>query len=399
MEFNLDINETTDSEVDDIVAETASEDSGKETNIIETNQEEKKNSVTDKANAEESNLETAKENAENAENVADQISDNQSKTSKEDKTDSEESESNENQNEEKDDTSAKSDDKNKKEQITFGYSTNFDLAKLDKKSREILEDTDETDYTFKLEDFEGPLDLLVHLIKIAKVDIRDIFISNITEQYLKIMEEIKELDFEKASEFINMAATLLELKSKHLLPKDPELEIDDGPNEEDFFRMVEEYKLIKDEMAKLAECENVDRFYKLPDSTVGNFRYELPESLSIDALISAFSNLMQKATVKAEAIQEKKIEKDKFTVSQKIAQIKDMLLEREEFLFVELFSQEDYTRSEVINTFLALLELLKRQYIFVEQESLFNMITIKRNNDTDSRLTDENIGSEYDGEE
>ena len=219
----------------------------------------------------------------------------------------------------------------KKEQITYGYSTSFDLGKLDKKSREILEDTDESDYTFKLQDFEGPLDLLVHLIKITKIDIRDIFISNITEQYLKLMEDIEELDVEKASEFINMSATLLEIKSKHLLPKDPELEMDDGPSEEDFFRMVEEYKLIKDEMAKLAEAENVNRFYKLPDSTVGNFRYELPESLSVDALISSFSKLLQKVTIKAEAVQEKKIEKDKFTVAQKIAQIKDMLIEKNEF--------------------------------------------------------------------
>ena len=286
----------------------------------------------------------------------------------------------------------------KKETITYGYSTSFDLGKLDKKSREILEDTDDSDYTFKLQDFEGPLDLLVHLIKITKIDIRDIFISNITEQYLKFMDDLEEIDVEKASEFINMAATLLEIKSKHLLPKDPELEVDDGPSEEDFFRMVEEYKLIKDEMAKLAEAENVNRFYKLPDSTVGNFRYELPESLSIDALIASFSSLMQKVTIKAEAIQEKKIVKDKFTVAQKISQIKDMLIDKSEFLFTDLF-EEEHTRSEIINTFLALLELLKRQYIFVVQNELFDTITIKRNDDINERLTEEDIASEYDGEE
>lgn len=289
-------------------------------------------------------------------------------------------------------------EKNEKEIRSFGYSTSFDLAKLDKKSREILEETDESDYTFKLQDFEGPLDLLVHLIKITKIDIRDIFISNITEQYLKFMENLHEIDVEKASEFINMAATLLEIKSKHLLPKDPEIELDDGPNEEDFFRMVEEYKLIKDEMAKLAEAEDVNRFYKSPDSTVGNFRYELPDSLSIDALIASFSSLMQKVTIKAEAVQEKKIEKDKFTVAQKIAQIKDMLIEKKEFLFTDLFEKE-HTKSEVINTFLALLELLKRQYIFVVQNELFDTITIKRNDDINERLTEEDIASEYDGEE
>ncbi|MBQ8426051.1 MAG: segregation/condensation protein A [Clostridia bacterium] len=283
--------------------------------------------------------------------------------------------------------------------LQYGFSANFDLSRLDKKSREILEETDETDYNFKLKDFEGPLDLLVHLIKITKINIRDIFISNITEQYLKLMEDIDSIDVEKASEFINMATTLLEIKSKHLLPKDPVYEGEEDTSEEDFFRMVEEYKLIKDEMEKLAEAEEVDRFYKLPDSTVGEFRYELPENLSVDALIKSFSNLLQKMAIKEVAVQEKKIQKDRFTVAQKIAQIKDTLIDKKEFKFTELFEDEDnYSKSEIINTFLALLELLKRQYIYVKQDSLFDEIEIIRNDDIQERLTEEDIGSEYDGE-
>lgn len=285
-----------------------------------------------------------------------------------------------------------------KTQQYTGFSTNFDLGKLDKKSREILEETDDGDYTFKLQDFEGPLDLLVHLIKITKIEIKDIFISDITEQYLEFMHEIDEIDVEKASEFISMAATLLEIKSKHLIPSTPTVDNETGPNEDELIRMIEEYKLIKDEMVKLAEIENVDRFYKAPDNTVGNFRYELPESLSIDALISSFSNLMQKMTIKAEVIQEKKIEKDKFTVSQKIAQIKDTLIDKKEFFFTDLF-EEEYSKSEIINTFLALLELLKRQYIFAVQDSLFDAIKIIRNDDINERLTDDDIVIEYDGEE
>lgn len=287
-------------------------------------------------------------------------------------------------------------EKKEEQKIQVGFSSNFDLSKLDKKSREILEDTDETDYTFKLNQFEGPLDLLVHLIKITKIDIRDIFISDITEQYMKMMEDIHSVDVEKASEFISMAATLLEIKSKHLLPTDP-VEDEQDTTEEDFYRMVEEYKLIKDEMEKLAETENVNRFYKAPDSTVGEFRYELPENLSVDALIKSFSNLMQKMAIKAEVVQEKKIQKDKFTVAQKIAQIKDTLLEKKEFMFSSLF-EETYTRSEVINTFLALLELLKRQYIMVRQNALFEDIDIIRNDDVQERLTDENY-SEYEEED
>ena len=272
----------------------------------------------------------------------------------------------------------------------------LDTIKLDKKSREILEETEEDDYKFKLDQFEGPLDLLLHLIKITKIDICDIFLSDITEQYLEIMKNIDDLDVEKASEFINMSATLLEIKSKHLLPRDPVEEDEEDP-EERLIRQIEEYKLFKDQTEVLSKIEDVNKLYKAPDDSVGEFKYELPEKLSVDALIKAFTDVMQKMTIKAEVVQEKKIVKDQFTVAQKITHIKDMLLERERFKFTEMF-ESSYSRSEVINTFLALLELLKRQYITVTQNSLFDDIDIVRNDDISARLT-EDTSSEFDGDE
>lgn len=271
-------------------------------------------------------------------------------------------------------------------------SSGFDMSKLDKKSREILEDS-EDELKFKLNDFEGPLDLLVHLIKITKIDIRQIFLSDITEQYLEYMKGIDEIDVEKASEFLNMSATLLEIKSSYLLPKDEEVDIEDDP-EERLYRQIEEYKLFKEQSEKLSAIEDTGKFYKVPDDSVGDFKYELPEQLSVDALIRAFTDVMQKMTIKAEAIQEKKIEKDRFTVAQKITQIKDMLLTNSRFRFSELFS-DTYSRSEVINTFLALLELLKRQYITVNQTDLFSDIDIVRNEDMSAKLN-EDLSSEYD---
>ena len=272
----------------------------------------------------------------------------------------------------------------------------FDVTKLDKKSLEILEETEESDYKFKLDQFEGPLDLLLHLIKITKIDICDIFLSDITEQYLKLMENLDDVDMDKASEFIAMSATLLEIKSKHLLPRDPVEEDEESP-EERLIRQIEEYKLFKEQSEKLSKIENVDKLYKKPDDTVGEFKYELPEKLSVDALIKAFTDMMQKMTIKAEVVQEKKIVKDRFTVAQKISQIKDVLLTRKNFKFTEMF-EDSYSKSEMINTFLALLELLKRQYITVTQNGLFNDIDIVRNDDIESRLTDENH-NEFDGEE
>ena len=231
---------------------------------------------------------------------------------------------------------------------------------------------------FKLDQFEGPLDLLYHLIKVAKIDIRDIFISQITEQYLEMMKDIDSLDMEKAADFTLMAATLLEIKSKQLLPK-PEVleESDEEDPEEKLYRQLEEYKLFKEASEKMKEIEDVGKFYKKPADSAGEYRYELPEKLSVDALINAFSNLLHRVSVKAEEITERKIVKDRFTVAEKIAQIKDALLLKPKFKFNELF-EADYSKSEIINTFLALLELLKTQIIKVEQTSTFGEIEITK---------------------
>jgi len=229
---------------------------------------------------------------------------------------------------------------------------------------------------FKLDQFEGPLDLLYHLIKVAKINIRDIFISQITEQYLEMMKDIDSLDMEKAADFTLMAATLLEIKSKQLLPK-PEVvsDVEEEDPEEKLYRQLEEYKLFKEASEKMKNIEDVGKFYKKPDDSAGNYRYELPEKLEVDALISAFSNLLHRVSVKAEEITERKIVKDRFTVAEKIAQIKDALLLKPRFQFTELF-EADYSKSEIINTFLALLELLKTQIIKVEQSSTFGNIDI-----------------------
>lgn len=272
----------------------------------------------------------------------------------------------------------------------------MDLIKLDKKSLEILEETEEDDYKFKLEQFEGPLDLLLHLIKVTKIDVRDIFLSNITEQYLDMVNNIEDIDIEKASEFINMSATLLEIKSRHLLPVENE-DVEEEDPEQRLIRQIEEYKIFKEQGEVLAKIEDIDRFYKSPDNTVGEFKYELPDKLSSAALVRVFTEMMQKVSVKAEVVQEKKIVKDRFTVAQKISQIKDTLLTKKEFKFRDMF-EESYSRSEVINTFLALLELLKRQYITVVQNGLFDDIDIVRNDDIDSILT-EPVNNEFDGEE
>ena len=229
---------------------------------------------------------------------------------------------------------------------------------------------------FKLDQFEGPLDLLYHLIKAAKIDIRDIFISQITEQYLELMKDIDTIDMEKAADFTLMAATLLEIKSNKLLPK-PEVveDVDEEDPEEKLYRQLEEYELFKNASEKLHEIEDPGKLYKKPDPSAGDYRYVLPENLSLDALINAFSSLMHRVSARAEEITERKIEKDRFTVAEKIAQIKDSLIIKPKFMFSELF-EADYSKSEIINTFLALLELLKEQLICAQQNDIYGDIEI-----------------------
>jgi len=234
----------------------------------------------------------------------------------------------------------------------------------------------DTDYKVKLSSFEGPLDLLLHLIKEAKLDIKDIFISEITEQYLKYLEDIDEVDVEKAGDFIDLAATLLEIKSKKILPINEEVSEDDESEEQKLIRRLEEYKIIKEASEQLKPLEDIDSFYKKPDDSVGDYRYVLKD-IKLDGILDAFAHLMHRVTEKAAGIKPKRIEKDRFTVAQKISQIKDIILIKPRFKFSELF-EADYSKSEAINTFLAVLELLRLGQIHAEQDANFQDITITK---------------------
>ena len=237
-------------------------------------------------------------------------------------------------------------------------------------------ETKDNEYQFKLSQFEGPLDLLLHLVKEAKIDIKDIFVSEITEQYLKYMETITEEDVERSGEFIEMAATLIEIKSKKILPKQEELPEGEETEEQRLIRRLEEYKLFKEQSEKLKQIEDVDRMFKNPEPGSGDIKYVLG-SLSFDGLLESFSKLLARVQARAASIQEKKIEKERFTVAQKIAQIKDRLTEKKKVYFSELF--EDATdKIEVINTFLALLELLKHQVVKAVQKGNFEDIIIEK---------------------
>ncbi len=241
------------------------------------------------------------------------------------------------------------------------------------------------DYSTKLDNFEGPLDLLLHLIKEAKIEIKEIFVSQVTEQFLEYMNGLSILDVDKASEYLNMAATLLEIKSKSILPKVEDFADDLEDPGQALIRQLEEYKLFKEASVKLKEQENVDRFYKEPDKSVGDVKI-VYNDFNLDGLIAAFSKLLMRVDDKKR--QEnilKEIPKEVFTVKDKVEHIRTVLLDKKEVSFFEMFSSY-YTKNELITTFQAMLELLKLQYITVEQNGIFDDITLILRDDRNEEL-------------
>ena len=227
-----------------------------------------------------------------------------------------------------------------------------------------------------IDDFDGPLDLWLFMVKAAKISMEDIFVSKITEQYLQVMTGLTNTDLEKASEFIEIAAILIEIKSKALLPR-PEVEQpDENDAKKELIRRLEEYKLFKEAGEKMKRQETVGIFYKPADPTVGDPRIILRD-MTMDGLVSAMQKLFLKMEQRGFAAPPRKITLDRFTVADKMGHIREIMLFREEVIFTELF-ESDYTKSEIITTFQALLELLKMQAIYAEQGEVFGEIVLKR---------------------
>ena len=232
----------------------------------------------------------------------------------------------------------------------------------------------------KLSNFDGPLDLLLSLVKENKIEIKDIFVSQVTEQFLAYMDQVSELDVELASEYMAMSATLLEIKSRALLPILKELEPEEETPEEVLIRQLEEYKLFKEIVTELKEQENVDRFYREPDKNVGREVSVIKENLSVEGFIAAFNKFLAKLQVKTmqSTTVERTMTRETFSVPQKINYIREVLRTENEFRFMELFD-ENVTRNEFVTTFFAVLELLKLQVIRLRQDGLFeDIIFIKR---------------------
>lgn len=239
-------------------------------------------------------------------------------------------------------------------------------------------------YKVKLELFEGPLDLLLYLIKKEEIDIYDIPIAKITDQYLKYIELMQLMDLDIAGEFLVMAATLIHIKSKMLLP--PE-QVEGEEKEEldpraELVKRLLEYKKFKEAAAQLSDREQQQKHLfsrvgpgiKIED--VAAKGDEFFEATLFD-LITAFTKVLK--DIPKDVFH--KVIKDEFTVSEKIHGILHMLVEKKKLVFTELFTAAK-SKFEIITIFLAILELIKIREIVIMQHMAFGEIEIIRNTET-----------------
>ncbi|WP_059171005.1 segregation/condensation protein A [Bacillus sp. FJAT-27445] len=242
-------------------------------------------------------------------------------------------------------------------------------------------------YNVKIDTFEGPLDLLLHLINSLEIDIYDIPVAQITEQYLLYIHTMKELKLDLASEYLVMAATLLAIKSKMLLPKQEEELFDDGietgfeedPRDELVERLIE-YKKFKEAAHGLKEFEEErSLIYTKAPSDLSEFQKEaitqraLPPTVSLYDMLGAFQKLMRRKRLQKPLAT--KIARQEISIEKRMDEILDLLSDKAKGVdFYDLFPlpEKDY----IVVTFLAVLELMKRNEIIAEQTENFGGIHI-----------------------
>ena len=237
------------------------------------------------------------------------------------------------------------------------------------------------DYKVKLDVFEGPLDLLLYLIKRDEVDIYDISIERITKQYLSYLDAFQVLNIDLAGEFIVMAANLLYIKSRTLLPVDQQMAEEDADEDDprwELIRQLIEYKKFKEAAALLRDQavlqENLfPRVPVTPDLAPAETL--LVEEVGIFDLIHAFQKILKRLEKKPEDLRE--IFAENFTVSEKIDYLLRVTSSGTSMQFEELFA-DVASRTEIVVTFLAMLELIRLKQIRVRQDGHFGAIWIDR---------------------
>lgn len=235
-------------------------------------------------------------------------------------------------------------------------------------------------YEVKLENFEGPLDLLCHLIDKNKMNIYDVKLSDITDQYIEYINQMEEMNLELTSEFLIMASTLLYLKSKNLLPT--EVEDEKELTEEELLRRIIEYKKYKEISKKMKEnyllyskrCYRLQQELELP-------KQKLEKEYQKDIIFEMYANVIEKNSNRLNT-NAKNIEKiaitDTYTVASKVKEMFRELLRKPKFVFNKLYKVSETNKQEVVTAFTGLLELSRRSKVTTTQEELFGDIVVEK---------------------
>lgn len=237
-----------------------------------------------------------------------------------------------------------------------------------------------TDYKLKLGNFEGPLDLLCHLIEKNKMNIYDISINEITEQYMEYIDTMRENSLEITGDFLVMASNLLYIKSKILLPSNKE-DKEEDPRDE-LVNQILEYKQIKDVTVQMRKDneEYSQMHYKEPEKLTFEKEHKLDVTYSSDIIPNLFLKIAQmnqeRVNHNAKDIN-RLIERDKVTVKSKIKEILKFIIKQKNLIFNKEFNLEKRSKNEVLTAFLAMLELDKANRIKINQQYVFGDIIIE----------------------
>lgn len=240
--------------------------------------------------------------------------------------------------------------------------------------------------TVKLQVFEGPLDLLLYLLDKNKVNIYDIPIVEITAQYMEYIAEMKRQDLDVLSEFLVMAATLIDIKSKMLLPRDPDDEEEETDPRAELVQQLLEYKMYKCMAYKLKDRQVDAQRVMFKKPTIPEEVLEYQEPLNVEELVSdvtlaklneIFKSIMRKQQDKIDPLRSKfgKIEKEEVSLEEKTEYLENYATTHKHFSFRSLLEAQS-SKVEVIVTFLAILELMKTGKILISQEHIFDDIQI-----------------------
>lgn len=237
-------------------------------------------------------------------------------------------------------------------------------------------------YEIKIENFEGPLDLLCYLIEKNKLNIFDVKISDITDQYIDYINQMEQMNLEVTSEFIIMASTLLYLKSKTLLPKDTVEE--EELTEEELLQRIIEYKKYKEISKQFKEMYEMfsKRSFKAPDE-ITLPKQKLEKDYDASLIPEIYEQVVNKNQIRINK-NAKNIEKiaitDTYTVGSKVKDMYRELVRNKHFVFNKLFSLKKHNKNEVVTAFSGLLEMSRRSKVLTEQDVLFGDITVTKKN-------------------